>query len=311
MKTKKVVVGAIVASMLSIAALPNYAVAAGETVQISAGTDSAKAGETFSVEVSLADVPSTGIQGIDFAIEYDSSLITITSVEEGALVKSAAASDPTSEVALFATSKGDNYVNVTWSNSFTDPTYWIKSDGVFCVINGTVNAGAAAGKADIKLGAIKRETRPESGQSNPGVGIGYSKDGNAYSYDVNVTNGYVEITDDTVTTTTTTPVETSVTTTSAGQTETSATTTQAAQSETTQAATSGTVSGDLRGDANCDGNVNMADAVFIMQCNANPGQFKLTEKGKINGDVVGNGDGVTNNDALQIQKYEAGLVTEL
>lgn len=67
----------------------------------------------------------------------------------------------------------------------------------------------------------------------------------------------------------------------------------------------------LYGDANCDKKVNMADVVFIMQCGANPDEFKLTEQGKINGDVYNVGDGVTNNDALAIQQLEAGLVSKL
>nr|AEV59101.1 scaffoldin C [Ruminococcus flavefaciens] len=285
MKTKKVVVGAIAASMLPLSAFPGSAVAAGETVQISASKETAKAGETFSVEVSLADVPSSGIQGIDFSIEFDSSLITITSVEEGTLVKNAAASDPTADgVKLFSVyaPEGKNYVNVAWSNSYTDPSYWIKSDGVFCVINGTVNDGVTSGTADIKLGAIKRETRPESGSDNGSVGIGYAKDGKSYSYDVNVTNGSVEIGQPTTTSTTTTP-----------------------------GTTSGGSGKYLKGDANESGDVNMADAVAIMRFQADPDSYGLTAQGKINGDVVGNGDGVTNNDALQIQKYEAGIVTEL
>ena len=54
------------------------------------------------------------------------------------------------------------------------------------------------------------------------------------------------------------------------------------------------------GDANCDGNVDMSDAVLIMQSIANPSKYKLTEEGKANADM--NGDGVTSGDALAIQK---------
>ncbi len=68
---------------------------------------------------------------------------------------------------------------------------------------------------------------------------------------------------------------------------------------------------DLPGDANEDEEVNMADAVFIMQNQADPDDFVLTDRGKRLGDVIGGGDGVTNNDALAIQKYEAGIYTSL
>lgn len=65
------------------------------------------------------------------------------------------------------------------------------------------------------------------------------------------------------------------------------------------------------GDANCDGTVNMGDVIAIMQSLANPGEYPLTSTGRAQADVSGSGDGVTNNDALTIQQYEAGLITKL
>ena len=67
----------------------------------------------------------------------------------------------------------------------------------------------------------------------------------------------------------------------------------------------------LYGDANCDEEVNMADAVAIMQSLANPDKYSLSEQGKANADVTGNSDGVTNKDALAIQKYKLGLISAL
>ena len=70
----------------------------------------------------------------------------------------------------------------------------------------------------------------------------------------------------------------------------------------------------LWGDANCDGEVNMADAVLVMQYLANPDTYGLnkpdgiTEKGKANADVASHGDGITNNDALEIQSYKLGII---
>ena len=66
----------------------------------------------------------------------------------------------------------------------------------------------------------------------------------------------------------------------------------------------------ITGDSNCDGELNMADAVLIMQSIANPSKFgdngtdknHITAKGKKNADIVGNNDGITNLDALAIQK---------
>lgn len=62
------------------------------------------------------------------------------------------------------------------------------------------------------------------------------------------------------------------------------------------------------GDSNCDGNMNMADAVLVMQSLANPNKYgingtdetHITEQGIINADFKD--DGLTNEDALLIQK---------
>lgn len=55
----------------------------------------------------------------------------------------------------------------------------------------------------------------------------------------------------------------------------------------------------VKGDANCDGIVNMADAVTIMQNMANPNKYPISEQGRINGDIDENG--LTNADAQAIQ----------
>lgn len=60
------------------------------------------------------------------------------------------------------------------------------------------------------------------------------------------------------------------------------------------------------GDTNVDDEVNLADAVLIMQNLANPNKYVIEKQGLINADVVDN-DGVTPNDALFIQKYCLGL----
>ena len=77
------------------------------------------------------------------------------------------------------------------------------------------------------------------------------------------------------------------------------------------AAESTTPTASVKGDANCDSEVDMSDIVLIMQALANPNKYGLngndehhiTEKGIDCADVEGNGDGITANDALRIQKY--------
>ena len=66
----------------------------------------------------------------------------------------------------------------------------------------------------------------------------------------------------------------------------------------------------VSGDANCDGELNMGDAVIIMQALANPDKYgengtdehHITEQGKKNADIAGDNDGITNAEALAIQK---------
>ena len=70
------------------------------------------------------------------------------------------------------------------------------------------------------------------------------------------------------------------------------------------------------GDANCDGKINMGDVVLIMQSLANSPKFGLegtdeahiTRQGMDNADVSERGNGMTNMDALAIQKNILGLV---
>ena len=59
----------------------------------------------------------------------------------------------------------------------------------------------------------------------------------------------------------------------------------------------------IYGDANLDGTVDISDAVLIMQSLSNPSKYKLSDEAKTAADVSGKSDGVTNADALTIQKY--------
>ena len=58
----------------------------------------------------------------------------------------------------------------------------------------------------------------------------------------------------------------------------------------------------VEGDANTDGELTLADSIAIMQSVGNPDEYVLSVQQKFNADFSGNGDGVTNMDALEIQK---------
>lgn len=67
----------------------------------------------------------------------------------------------------------------------------------------------------------------------------------------------------------------------------------------------------LYGDANENGTVEIADAVYILQTIAAPSEYKLTEQGKKNADVNKNGNGVDAEDSLTIQRYKAEIIKVL
>ncbi len=285
MKTKKVVVGAVAAAMLSLSVCSIApAVAAGETVQISVGSAEAKAGEQFTVDVSLADIPSTGIQAIDFSIVYDNALITIDSVKAGAITSTNAEGSDTSnaEAPIFDSSimNEEGCVNLVWSTALEDSSYWLSKDGVFCTITGTVSKSAPEGTvADLKLVPVNRETYPGSGVLIDKIACGYFNGTSKVSYEVKTANGKVTV-----------PGASKI----------------------------------LRGDANCDGQILLNDAVLIMQAIGNPDVYgvngsdaaHITEQGVANGDVAGGdndngGDLLTNADALRIQQFLIHIVDKI
>ncbi|MBQ8962094.1 MAG: glycoside hydrolase [Ruminococcus sp.] len=64
------------------------------------------------------------------------------------------------------------------------------------------------------------------------------------------------------------------------------------------------------GDANCDGKVDLADAVAVLQYSALPAKYGLTDQGLLNADVIDNGEsGVNGVDALAIQMVDAKVIT--
>lgn len=77
--------------------------------------------------------------------------------------------------------------------------------------------------------------------------------------------------------------------------------------------------GGMRGDANCDDNVDLSDSVLIMQALANPNKYDIggtapkpiTPLGKKNADVDKAVKGVTAGDALRIQQYLLHNISKL
>jgi mannan endo-1,4-beta-mannosidase len=94
------------------------------------------------------------------------------------------------------------------------------------------------------------------------------------------------------------------------------TTSSVTSAVTTTAATAVTSSKDFKmGDVNCDGTEDMSDVVLLMQSLANPDKYgangtdknHITAQGQLNGDADKTSNGLTSNDALEIQRYLLGL----
>lgn len=67
----------------------------------------------------------------------------------------------------------------------------------------------------------------------------------------------------------------------------------------------------IYGDADCSGEVNINDAVKVMSFVSNSNLYPLSDEGADNADVSSRGDGISNMDALSIQKYLAEILTSL
>lgn len=84
--------------------------------------------------------------------------------------------------------------------------------------------------------------------------------------------------------------------------------TEATDSETDSTTDSSDI---LWGDANVDGAVDISDAVPILSYVNNASKYPLTEQGLANADVNQNGDGISNSDALAVQRYISNVISAL
>ena len=132
-------------------------VSAADAITIAAETKAVESGKEFTVDISLAGVPSSGIAGLDFAIKYDTSLMEVTGVTEGAVSKT---NDKQVEgfSSNLATNINNGAVSVLWATgSVSDNSKWIKSDGVLLTLNCKAKADGDA-KVEITKGVRKDAT---------------------------------------------------------------------------------------------------------------------------------------------------------
>jgi hypothetical protein len=290
MKTSKVFASVLAFAMAATMAAGS-ASAAGEKVTISAEKVEAAAGSEFSVAIKLSDVPTTGIMGCEFAVTYDASVLTVSSVTAGEIAETgsdSAESDISSECPAFYTDLStEGTINLTWSTGLTDSSYWISKDGVFATITGTVKSDAAAGEYPIEIVPISRQ---DISGTNSSIFIGYiDSNSQAVEYTSATSNGAVVVTAAGTTATTTTPVGGTTTTTT----------------NTTGSVASGDV---LYGDTNLDGTVSILDVIYLSKYLAKAIQFN--DQQMTNADVVADGN-INAADATALLQYIVRLVKEL
>lgn len=194
MRAKKIIAGACASLMLAVSAIPT--VTAAESVKVTLGNTTAAPGETFTVKMELSDIPSAGINGCDFGIKYDSSVLTISEVALGDLAKG----DLTDVEGMpdpLEWNIEDDLVCIIYGLGTTNTDYYMTGSGTFLTISGTVSETAASGtKSDLEIVAVDRTTTPTSSAVNEDIIFGYlgSDDEAPVMYDPTITNGYVEIT---------------------------------------------------------------------------------------------------------------------
>lgn len=194
MKTKKLVAGIVAAMTLTSLASSLIVTAADDDFGVEISNATAEAGESFQLTLDMSNIPSTGLNGCDFAISYDSSLVSIDEVTLGSLTKDVSSVEPGLPAPFECNIETDN-ISIMYALGTTDTTYYLTGSDTFLNITGTVNDDALAGdKADFKIVPVDRAEAPESEVTNSSVIFGYMDADEATTiYTPTLTDGYVEI----------------------------------------------------------------------------------------------------------------------
>lgn len=276
MRNKKVIAG-LVAAMTLVSTTSAIVSAAGDfTVSIS--NTKAEAGKEFSLTLDMADIPSTGINGCDFGISFDSSLVTVDSVTLGALAKDVSSlegdlPDP------FECNIEDDVISLMYAIGTTDSSYYLNGSGTFLNITGTVKKDAAVGsKAEFEVVPVDRAAKPGSADTNATAVFGYmGEDEAATIYTPVFEAGWVEVTGE---------VPTEPSSEATDPTEPSSEDPTQPSTEETEPSTGNIADGTYYGDVNVDGAVDVADVVALNMYLLNPSGNALEAEGIANADVV-------------------------
>ncbi|MBQ3567191.1 MAG: hypothetical protein IJA12_08425 [Oscillospiraceae bacterium] len=251
MKAKKILAGACASLMLAMTTAT--AVSAADTVNVTIGNATAEAGGKFSVDIDLSGIPAAGINGCEFGVKFDSTVLTVTNVKAGEL----AVEDATSleGVNTLETNIQSGLVSVIYG--LADTNSYITGEGTFLTLEGTVSNTAAAGKYDIELVAIDRVAGTDGTATNTDIIFGNLADDNVtYTvYTPTITDGWVEVTGDSST-------------------------------ESTEGTTVEIGEPTMLGDVNLDGAIGVADISTLAKYNVNPDVYSLSGVAIANADVT-------------------------
>lgn len=306
MKATKTLAGALALAMLASTAVSFQVSAADASVTLKGAKVEAEAGGAFSVDVSLADIPSTKINVMDFAVTYDNTVLDVEEVTIGKSADVDVSGDSTAaDAPVFNTNIKDSEITVSWSTALGSAS-WIAEDGVILTISGTVKDDVKDGTVTpIDFAPVTRETYQGSGENNKSMVIGYVNGSDAASYTIKTEAGSVTIGKSGQTTT-----ETTVTTSGETTTETTASeapaTSDSKGSETSGGAIEGSV---LYGDVNSDGRVDITDAVMLNKVVAGAVTLDNAVQRK-NADCNGDGE-VTGSDSTILLQFLVSIINTL
>lgn len=279
MRIKKSIAGIMaVAAITATMAGASVATAADGKVGVAINNTTAKAGEAFTLSLNLSDIPETGIAGVDLGIKFDTSLVTVSEVKTSTLAATGASDIESGDLdPFYASILDDGLIGVSWGVGSDDSKYYMKGEGEFLTISGTVNKDAKAGsKAAFSVVPVDRKATGSSSETIKSIYIGYINGTESVSYEYTLTDGYVEILG------------------------------EGSSEESTESSNSSMGKATLYGDVNVDERVDLQDLVALAKNFADAGAYPLSSTALANADVETDGV-VGNGDIVKLLQYVSGI----
>lgn len=276
MRIKKSIAGIMaVATITATMAGASVATAADGKVGVAINNTTAKAGEAFTLSLNLSDIPETGIAGVDLGIKFDTSLVTVSEVKTSTLAATGASDIESGDLdPFYASVLDEGLIGVSWAVGSDDSKYYMKGEGEFLTISGTVNKDAKAGsKAVFSAVPVDRKATGSSSETIKSLYLGYINGTESFSYEYTTTDGYVEILGE-------------------GSSE--------GSSEESTNPSIGKAT--MYGDVNLSGDVDLQDLVALAKYFADGASYPLSPTSLANADVEYDGS-IGNPDSIKLMKY--------